>query len=205
MAVEVAPPSPDDRLGSAIAAIDTANADDPNRIIVDGVARPKELAHAELMTRWVCALDPAADDAQLVAARAHHLRRWEVPRSTFPEGRSGYLRWRTSMRRRHGDAVAAILHDIGYAQPFVDRVCAIVRKEGLARDPAVQTHEDALCLVFLETQLDALIASLGEDATVEVVRKSIAKMSAAAISRAADLPFSLVGRTVLERASASPE
>ena len=191
----------DTRLARAIASVDEANADDPNLIVVDGVEQPKEHAHAELMTQWVRALDPDADDAQLIAARAHHLRRWEVPRSSYPDGRVGYLRWRNTLRRRHADAVAEILSDIGYDEVFIDRVCGIVRKEGLGRDAAVQTHEDALCLVFLQTQLDALIDSLGEDETVEVVRKSMAKMSDPAISRAAGLALSPRGLAVLERAS----
>ena len=42
-----------DRLSAALAAVDTANADDPHTIVVDGVERPKELAHAELKTQWV--------------------------------------------------------------------------------------------------------------------------------------------------------
>ena len=36
---------------------------------VRGERRPKELAHAVLMTEWVQALDPDADEAQLLAAR----------------------------------------------------------------------------------------------------------------------------------------
>ena len=75
-----------DRFAAAIAAIDRANAADPNRLVVDGVSRPKEQAHAELMTAWVQRLDPGADEAQLLAARAHHLRRWELPRRTYPAG-----------------------------------------------------------------------------------------------------------------------
>ena len=196
---------PDARLARAISAIDAANAGDPNRIVVDSVERPKEHAHSELMTRWVCTLDPSATDAQLIAARAHHLRRWEVPRSSYAEGRVGYLRWRTVLRRRHADAVAAILGDIGYEDVLIDRVRSIVRKEGLGHDAAAQTHEDALCLVFLQTQLDALIASLGEDATVEVVRKSMAKMSEPALACAVQLPLSPTGRAVLERAAGPTE
>lgn len=197
----VGEPVSGERLTRAIAAIDEANSTDPNLIDLDGVEQPKELAHAALMTRWVSALDPGADDAQLIAARAHHLRRWEVARSDYPAGRSGYLRWRTLLRRHHADAVADILRKVGYADPFIERVRGIVRKEGLGRDAAVQTHEDALCLVFLETQLDALTDSLGEKATVEVVRKSMAKMSDAAITQASSLALSEQGRAVLEQAS----
>ncbi|HEY4376173.1 MAG TPA: DUF4202 family protein, partial [Acidimicrobiales bacterium] len=88
-----------------MAAIDQANADDPSTIVVDGVKRPKEQAHAELMSAWVQRLDPTADDAQLLAARAHHLRRWTSPRTDFPDGRAGYLKWRTALRKRHAHDV----------------------------------------------------------------------------------------------------
>lgn len=167
----------DDRFARAVAAIDAANADDPNRIVVRGEERPKELAHAELMTEWVRRLDPDADEAQLLAARAHHLRRWVVPRSDYPEGRAGYLRWRTAQKRRHGEEVAAILRDVGYDDATIERVRAIVEKRGLGSDPQVQTHEDALCLVFFETQLAETAARLSPEKGAEVVRKTLAKMS----------------------------
>ena len=47
-----------ERLERAIAAIDAANADDPFTLTVDGEALPKELTHAEMMTRWVLELEP---------------------------------------------------------------------------------------------------------------------------------------------------
>ena len=105
-------------------------------------------------------LDPDVDEARLLAARAHHLRRWVVPRSTYPEGRAGYLRWRRDQKRRHAEEVGAILAEVGYPTEVVERVGAIVRKEGLGSDPAVQVHEDALCLVFLETQAADVAADL---------------------------------------------
>lgn len=189
-----------DRFARAIAAIDAANAGDPNTIVVDGVERPKEQAHAELMTEWVERLDPDADEAQLLAARAHHLRRWSVPRSSYPEGRAGYLRWRTGLKRQHAEEVAAILTDAGYEDTVVDRVRDIVAKRGLGTDPAVQTHEDALCLVFLRTQFDELADQLGDDHTVEVLRKTLDKMSDLGRRTALDQPLSAHGRALLERA-----
>lgn len=189
-----------DRFARAIAAIDAANAGDPNTIVVDGVERPKEQAHAELMTEWVERLDPDADEAQLLAARAHHLRRWSVPRSSYPEGRAGYLRWRTGLKRQHAEEVAAILTDAGYQDTVVDRVRDIVAKRGLGTDPAVQTHEDALCLVFLRTQFDELADQLGDDHTVEVLRKTLDKMSDLGRRTALDQPLSAHGRALLERA-----
>ena len=169
------------------AAIDAANAADPNRLVVDGVDRPKELAHAEVVSRWVRHLDPGADDAQLLAARAHHLRRWVSPRSGYPEGRAGYLRWRADQKQRQASEVTAILGSAGYDTAMGERVANLVAKRGLGHDRQVQTHEDALCLAFLELQLTELADRLGDDRTVEVLVKTIEKMSPAAVAATAEL------------------
>ena len=191
---------PSDRLKAALNAIDQANADDPHTIEIGGEIRPKEQAHAELMTEWVQRLDPDAHDAQLVAARAHHLRRWALPRSDYPEGRAGYLRWRTAQAKRHGAAVADIVTAVGYDDAFAADVSAIVAKRGLATDPRVQTHEDALCLVFLQTQFDELADKLGDDHMAEVLAKTLAKMSPAARRIAQDLDLSPRAAALLEAA-----
>lgn len=185
---------------AAVAAIDAANADDPNSVVVDGVERPKEQAHAELMTEWVRRLDPEATDEQLLAARAHHLRRWALPRAEYPEGRAGYLRWRTELSKRHAAEVGEILAAHGYDGASVERVQQIIRKQGLATDPAVQVHEDALCLVFLDTQLDPTIDRLGRDKVVDVVAKTVRKMSPAGIAAAGTLALSELGSGVVSDA-----
>ena len=191
---------PDSRLAAAIAAIDAANAEDPFTLVIDGVERPKELAHAELMTEWVRRLDPDATDAQLLAARAHHLRRWALPRQDFPEGRSGYLRWRTTLKKRHADEVGEILRGVGYDEATIERVQQIIRKERLGKDPQVQVHEDALCIVFLLTQLTDVAEQLGDDKTIEVLQKTARKMSPAGLAAAAELPLGDEGASLLTRA-----
>lgn len=192
-----------DRYERAAAAIDAANADDPETLVVGGQRRPKELAHAELMVAWVTRLDPDASDAQLLAARAAHLRRWTSPRSTYPEGRAGYLRWRTALRKQHVAEVSAILADAGCDTATVERVAAIVGKVGLGTDPAVQVHEDALCLVFLETQLAATADRLGDDKAVDVLAKTAAKMSPAGLAAAAGLDLDHRERELVSRALAT--
>lgn len=187
--------------GRAIVAIDAANAEDPSTIEVRGEVRPKELAHADLMTEWVARLDPEATDAQLLAARAHHLRRWTVPRDAYPDGRNGYLRWRTALRKQHAAEVAELLREVGYDDETIDRVRAIVDKRGLGRDPAVQTHEDALCLVFLETQLAETVDRLGDEKMLDVLAKTAAKMSPQALALIAELPLRDGDRALLERAT----
>jgi hypothetical protein len=191
------------RYEAAIAAIDAANADDPHTLVVDGRARPKEQGHAEMMTAWVQRLDPSADDAQLLAARAHHLRRWISPRTDFEAGRAGYLRWRRAQQVRQAGEVAELLSGCGYPPEVVERVQSIIRKEHLRTDPAVQVHEDALCLTFLETQLRGLDEQLGDDHTIEVLRKTWEKMSDQGRDEALGLELAASERSLLERALGS--
>lgn len=196
---------PERRFEDAIAAIDAANAGDPNTIDVDGVARPKEQAHAEMMTAWVQRLDPDASETQLLAARAHHLRRWSLPRETYPDGRGGYLRWRTALKAQHAAEVGEILRSVGYGPDEIDDVQRIIRKEGLGSElhGAVQVHEDALCLVFLQTQVDETLAKLDDDDhRIDVLRKTAAKMSPEALEIAGGLDYSESTASLLGRALA---
>jgi len=198
------PGTDDPRLVAALAAIDAANAEDPERLAVDGHYRPKELVHAERVTHWLHRLVAEPSPAQVLAARAHHLRRWELPRTGYPAGRSGYLRWRADQKKRHVAAVGDLLRSAGFADEVTARVGEIVAKRGLGSDPEVQAHEDALCLVFLELQYDDLAAQLGDERTVEVLRKTLPKMSPAAVELAAGLDLSDHGRALLTRAIAEP-
>ena len=112
---------------------------------------PLALAQGRLAEAWVTRLDPDASDALRLAARAHHLRRWALPRSDHPEGRAGYLRWRKAQRDRHARDLAAILNDAGVDESVSARAAQVVAKQGLGSDPEVQTFEDAVSLTFLET------------------------------------------------------
>jgi uncharacterized protein DUF4202 len=189
-----------ERFGRAISAIDAANGDDPVRITVRGEERPKELAHAELVTEWVHRLEPSPSEELMLAARAHHLRRWAIPRSSYPEGRAGYLKWRKALHEQHASDVAEILQPLGYEDTTIRRVQDIVRKRRLGKDPEVQMLEDALCLVFVETQMRDLAARVEAEKMVDVVKKTLVKMSDQAKALAADLELSAEDRELLERA-----
>lgn len=185
------------RLREAWAAIDTANREDPHTLEVRGVRRPKELAHAELVTQWVRQLRPDASEALLLAARAHHVRRWEIPRSRHPQGRAGYLRWRRELQALHARVTEEILQRVGYDASTIARVRDLLHKRDLRRDPEVQAFEDALCLTFLETQLDAFAASHPGDKAREVLEKTVRKMSPTARRLARELPLAPPARAAL--------
>src|SRR3546814_15592650 len=79
-----------------------------------------------------------------------------------------------------------MLTTAGYESATAERVSAIVGKVGLGSDPAVQVHEDALCLVFLQTQLAPTAQRLGADKAVSVLAKTAAKMRPAALALVAE-------------------
>jgi hypothetical protein len=165
------------RLDQAIAAIDAVNACDPNAVIIDGRNQPKELIYSQRITQWLFCIEPAPSEVLQLAARAQHIRRWEVPRSTYPAGRIGYLQWRTALYLRHADAAEKILRDVGYDSLTIDHVRRLLRKQGLKTDPEMQTLEDVVCLVFLEYELADFLARHPEEKLVEILRKTWKKMS----------------------------
>ena len=190
-----------ERYLAAVAAIDAANADDPAVLVVDGELRAKEQTHAEMMTAWVLRLRPAASEALLLAARGHHLRRWMVPRESFPAGRGGYLRWRRALHHVHAELAAAILEQQGYGRSEVERVHALIAKEALlqAGDEEAQTLEDALSLVFFETQLAGTLAELDTRQQRRVVGRTWRKMSEAGKAALRELALDEDARAALAR------
>src|SRR3546814_21057114 len=104
------------------------------------------------MVAWVQRLDPTADEAQLLAARASHLRRWSIARTSYPEGRAGYLRWRSDLRKQHDAEVTELLTTAGYESAPAEQVSAFVCKIGLGPATAGRVHEADDSLLFPQTQ-----------------------------------------------------
>jgi hypothetical protein len=193
----------DDRLRKALAAIDAANAGDPHTILVRGRRRPKEQAHAELVSEWIAKLEPGASDALQLAGRAHHLRRWAIPRADYPDGREGYLRWRRALHDFHAEQTTAILAEHGYDAALIRRVSDLLHKRGLARaEPEAQVLEDALCLVFIETQYREIAERLSEEKLLDVTAKTLRKMSERAKQLALELPLDARDAATIRRAAA---
>jgi hypothetical protein len=187
-------------LTAAFTAIDAANAADPNIIEWREERWPRAQLQGILATEWVEVLDPRAIDEVLLAARAHHVRRWAIARASYPDGRLGYLRWRRALKEVHAEVVAEILPGTGISPDAVARVQALVRKEGLGDDPETQLVEDAICLTFIETQFEELAARLDHDRLVTAVQKTVVKMSDQAVALIARTRISPSARAALDDA-----
>ena len=190
----------DSRFQETIAAFDALNGQDPHTLEVDEQSIPKELHDALSMTAWIEALYPEASEAVHLAARCQHLCRWELPRSSYPEGRLGYLKWRSELKKRHAEQSAKVLREQAYDSEMIDAVAAINLKQGLKSNPDVQQIEDALCLVFLEKQLEGYLGKWEDDKIIRILKKTWGKMSERGQEAALNLSMSAQARALVEQA-----
>jgi Domain of unknown function (DUF4202) len=192
-----------ERFRAAISRIDDANRDDPNREMHHGQERPRELLYAERMTDWLERLAPGAAEAVQLAARAQHIRRWEIPRDRYPMDRDGYRRWRTDLGKFHADTTGRILRGVGYEEVTVERVGALLRKERLKTDPDCQLLEDVICLVFLEYELADFAKKHDEEKLIHILRRTWKKMSPRGHQAALAMPLPDALRSMVEKAVAA--
>ena len=156
------------RFQDAIARIDAANAQDPRGI---------ELPYAQRLSGWVERLAPDASEELRLAARAQHICRWIIPRESYPAGRIGYLKWREDLKHFHAQKAGEILREVGYDGELVSRVQDLIRKRNFPRVPDGRVLEDALCLVFLETQFAETTAKTGDEKMIGILQKTWRKMT----------------------------
>lgn len=177
----------------ALAAIDAAHALDPKKVTVDGNEVPYELHYANKMTAYLnkhtAAAPAAASETLRLAVRAQHLRRWEVPRDSYPMTKVGYHSWRNAAKKRQAELVKTMCLDAGYAEADAERVAALVRKEDLKSDGETQVLEDVACLVFLDDQFEEFERGYDEDKIITILRKTWGKMSERGHELALQIPM----------------
>lgn len=193
--------SDDPRFQSAIVAIDEANRQDPRKESVEGIEQPRELLFAQRVYEWVEKLVDRPSEALLLAARGHTIRRWMIPRDTYPKTTLGYHEWRSALADFHADETAKILADCGYTDDFLGKVRAFITRSNWPADPEAQALEDADCLVFLQTKLAGYIDEWGEGKTVRILRSTIKKMTPAARAIAMELDLDPSARDLVQRAA----
>ncbi len=182
--------------------IDAVHAADPKRT-PDG--RAAELVYADRMEAWTARLVPAASLILRLAARCQHLERWSVPRATFPDGKTGYLKWRQSLYKQQSDRARELLLAGGVPVGEADEAATWVAKNAMNTNAGTQALEDAACLVFLENEIAdfaAQHADYSREKFVDILRKTWKKMSPAAQAAALglDLPPA-IGALVREAVS----
>jgi hypothetical protein len=184
-----------ERFERTLALFDAANAEDPNQ----DEGQPKELLYGRRMSEMIGRFAPDASEAAQLAVRAQHIRRWKVPRNTYPMDKEGYHAWRTGLYTFQADTAGELMRQVGYDDAMIERVKKAVGKRGIKSNPETQLLEDIADLVFIEHYMLAFAQSkpdYDEAKWLEIIRKTWQKMSknaqAFALSGKIRLPEPLV-------------
>ncbi|MEP1489139.1 MAG: DUF4202 domain-containing protein [Algibacter sp.] len=178
------------RFEIAIALIDKKNSEDINKYEVSGLDYPKELLYSLRMSRKLLQFKPDASKALQIAARAQHICRWKIARNEYPMDRVGYLKWRETLKKMHGDMTAEILNQVGYDKEFIDRVSLLINKKLIKKNEETQILEDTICLVFLDYYFEEFAAKHTDEKIIDILKKTWVKMSDNGHAAALKLPFS---------------
>lgn len=171
----------------AVKRIDAANLEDPRTEMADGRLQPREWLFARRVYDWVQRLAANPSEELLLAARAHTLRRWLIPRDRYPRTVIGYHQWRDDLAQFHAQQAETILRDVGYPADKILPVRALITKQNWPGNPEACVLEDADCLVFLESKLSGYTDAWGEAKTVRILHSTLNKMTPDGRARALQL------------------
>lgn len=181
---------PHERLEKAFTTFDAYNANDPHLEKQHGEDLPKELLYAKRMTERLNKYRSDVPEYLHLAARCQHIGRWEIPRASYPMDRKGYLQWRNVLKLHHAKIAEQILNSCGYDSTTIEKVKFLLLKKELQTNAESQVLEDVVCLVFIEFYLDDFAALHNDDKVVDILRKTLKKMSPEAIEEAGKIPVS---------------
>ncbi len=191
------------RFPEAIKRIDAANKDDPRTELVDGKPQPREFLFAQRVYEWVGKLIDDPSEELLLAARAHTLRRWLIPRDRYPKTTVGYHQWRDALAEFHADEAESILRAVGYADEKIQKIRAFITKKNWPEDNEACALEDADCLVFLETKLRDYIDTWEESKALRILQRTFRKMTPEGRARALQIELGNRERELVRRAGLS--
>lgn len=192
-----------ERLDAVFEKIDTANADDPRQVDVDGAAHPYEQLYSARMRETLMRVYPEASELLQIAAYAQHIRRWDIPRDEYPTGRDGYNKWRRAVREHHADEITKILSAEGYDENDIAHICHLIQKHQLKKDKESQALENVVAIVFLEHYWQDFANQhddYDDDKLVDIIAKTLKKMSPKGHKAALDLPLPQGTRDLIDKA-----
>jgi hypothetical protein len=164
----------------AFSHFDVYNYRDPNVEMWNGKSFPKELLYSIRMSERLLKYAPESPEHIRLAVRCQHIGRWEIPRSSYPMDRKGYLQWRNALKFHHAKIADEILSACGFDTETIEKVKFLLLKKELNRNAETQLVEDVICLVFVEHYLDDFASKHEDDKVVDILKKTMLKMSARA-------------------------
>ena len=170
---------------------------------MDGKPQSRELLFAQRVYEWVCKLADDPSEELLLAARAHTLRRWMIPRDRYPRTTPGYHQWRDALAQFHAEEAESILGPVGYPADMIKRIRGFITKQNWPDDKEACVLEDADCLVFLETKLSDYLDAWEESKALRILQRTLRKMTPAGRAQALQLELGDRVRELVRRAGLS--
>jgi hypothetical protein len=191
-----------ERLERAFITFDAYNSNDPHIEKFEGEDHPKELLYAKRMTERLNKYKSDVAEYIQLAARCQHIGRWEIPRSTYPMDKKGYLQWRNTLKAHHAKIADQILSSSGYDGETIEKVKSLLLKKELQTNADTQLLEDVICLVFVEHYLEDFAGQHDDEKVVDILKKTLRKMTPRAIQEAGKILVSDRVGTLLAKAAA---
>jgi len=179
-----------DQFEKAITTFDAYNLNDPHQEVVDGILVSKEGLYAQRMSARLDDFYPSAPEYLKLAAHCQHIGRWEIPRESYPMDKKGYLQWRNVLKTHHAKLAEQILISCRYDEATIEKVKFLLLKKELFTNPDTKVLEDVICLVFIEHYLEEFAEKHEPPKVIDILQKTLKKMSPRAIEEAAKIPVS---------------
>ena len=166
--------------------------------------KKEALNYSHQCFQWLGKLEPSYSEAQELAARCQHFRRWDIPRSDYAMDKKGYYQWRIKLYSYQAEKAAEILSEVGYDESFIDEVKGMISKKDLRKNTNTQLIEDVACLVFLEHHIlsFAKTKSYSEDKWIKIIQKTWSKMSTKAHKFALEINYPAPILSLIQKALA---
>jgi hypothetical protein len=115
--------------------------------------------------------------------------------------KKGYLQWRSKLSLYHSEIASGILANCGYDNDTIEKVKFLLQKKQLHQHhPETQLLEDVVCLVFIEHYLHAFALQHEDDKVVDILKKTIHKMSTKALKEAGNIHMTEKVKKLVEKA-----
>lgn len=168
--------------------IDSENCDDKSEVL-----------YSKRMLETLLDFDTQAEDDLKIACYGQHIKRFAYPRSDYPEGRAGYLKWRKELYTIHANLVEDCILKANGSKQFAESVKNIMINKVTGKGKS-QTFEDVACLVFLKYYFNDFAVKHEESKLVTIIQKTWNKMSDKAHEAALKLKFTDEQMALLKKA-----
>ena len=183
----------------AYAAIADVHAQDIKTETFDGKDYPSELLYSERMHKALLEFDENADYIMQLAALCQHFERWVILRSIYPMDKKGYYDWRKGVMAYQLERTAEVLTSCGVVQEDIDEIADILLNRGKKGHEKGQVMEDVACIVFVECYLEAFAAKHEMPKVLDIVTKTVKKISEAGMQAILKRPLSDAVQNILKQ------